>query len=102
MRFAFPVVFLALFTLTACARKEEAVSPERHYQLSGKIVALNAKDQTATVDAAAIPNFMEAMSMEYPIKSKAEFNSLHVGDKISATVDARDDGYDLSDVRKQK
>lgn len=55
------------------------------------------------MDAAAIPNFMEAMTMEYPIRSRSEFDSLHVGDHITATVNVRDGGgYYLSDVKTQK
>lgn len=91
-----------LFALGACTRQPEPTQLQRHYALTGRILALNAKDQTATVDAAAIPNFMEAMTMEYPIKSKADFEKLHVGDKITATVNATPDGlYDLSNVQRQ-
>lgn len=97
-----PLLTVLFFALIACSPKHQPAQAERHYQLTGRILALNPKDQTATVDAAAIPNFMEAMSMEYPIKSKAEFNTLHVGDRIKATVDMSDDGYDLSNIQKQK
>ncbi len=39
--------------------------------------------------------------MEYPIKSKQDFNTLHVGDRITATIDVRDDTtYDLSNIKK--
>jgi Cu/Ag efflux protein CusF len=90
-----------LLVLAACGRKPESAEPERHYALTGRVLALNAKDQTATVDAAAIPNFMEAMTMEYPIKSKSDFDKLHVGDKITATVNATSDGlYDLSNIQR--
>jgi Cu/Ag efflux protein CusF len=42
------------------------------------------------------------MTMEYPVKSKSEFNALHVGDRIQATVNVRREGdYDLSDIQKQ-
>ena len=88
--------------LTACSGSSHSSGPERHYALSGKVIALNAKDHTATIDAAAIPNFMEAMTMEYPIKSAAEFNSLHVGDRLTGTVNVREEGvYDLSDIKVQ-
>lgn len=91
---------LGLAVLTACGRNQQTNAPPRQYQLSGKVVALNVKDRTATINAAAIPNFMEAMTMEYPVKSQSDFNSLRVGEKISATVEVRDDGsYDLSNVR---
>ena len=93
---------LLVFALTSCASKRETNGPVRHYALSGTVVAVNAKYQTATIDAAAIPNFMEAMTMDYPVKSKTDFNALHAGDHIKAIVNVRDDGYDLSDVQKQK
>jgi Cu/Ag efflux protein CusF len=54
------------------------------------------------IDAAAIPNFMEAMTMEYPVRSAAELNSLHVGDRITATVNVLPEGpYYLSDIKRQ-
>jgi len=83
----------------ACARVPKPPA-EKHYALTGKIVSLNAKEQTAAVDAAAIPNFMEAMTMDYPIKSKAEFDALHAGDQIAATVDVSADAvYTLTDIK---
>ncbi len=98
------VIGLSLFILlvfTACTRNHKVSASQRHYQLSGRVVALNAKDRTATIDAAAIPNFMEAMIMEYPVQSQTDFNALQVGEKIKATVDVAGDGsYDLSDVRR--
>ena len=94
---------LCFVGLTACSRKPEASGPERRYQLSGRVVALDAAHQTATIDAAAVPNFMEAMTMEYPIKSKMEFAKLHVGDNIRATLNVTDAGasYSVSDIQKQ-
>jgi len=92
---------LLIVVLTSCGRKPESVARQHHYRLTGRVIALNAKDHTANIDAAAIPHFMEAMTMEYPIKSKADFDKLHIGDQITATVNASDDGlYDLSDVQR--
>ncbi|MBV9759011.1 MAG: copper-binding protein [Acidobacteriaceae bacterium] len=95
---------LVLFAaaLTSCLRKPESAKPRHHYPLTGLIVAVNFKDRTVTVDAAAIPHFMEAMTMEYPVQSGIDLNRLHVGDKISATVNVSPDGlYDLSNVERQ-
>jgi Cu/Ag efflux protein CusF len=90
-----------LFALVSCSHPSQPQETERRYTLSGRIIALNAKSQTATVDGAAIPNFMEAMTMEYPIQSKAEFNSLHVGEKIQATVNVSDSGsYNLTNIKE--
>lgn len=100
MRLLLPILVLA--TLSACSRPPKDAHPEHQYALSGKVVALDAKNQTATVNAAAIPNFMEAMTMDYPVKSKVDFNKLHVGDQIKATVNiASDGGYDLSGIQVQ-
>jgi Cu/Ag efflux protein CusF len=96
------ILAILALVLWACGRKPETGAAEKHYALLGRVVALNAQDRTATVDAAAIPNFMEAMTMPYPVKSKAEFEKLYVGEKIAATVNVSGDGlYDLSNIRSQ-
>jgi protein SCO1/2 len=66
-------------------------------------VSLNPNEQTASIDAAAVPGYMEAMTMEYPIKSKAEFDRLRVGETIKATlnVNATNDEYDLTGIQDQ-
>jgi Cu/Ag efflux protein CusF len=66
------------------------------------VVSIDAKEQTAAIDAAAIPNYMAAMTMDYPIRSKTELESLHPGDRITATLDVSDDGsYTLSQIKVQ-
>ena len=94
-------MLVLLVGLVACGRSSHA-GPERHYPLTGKIVALDEAHRVATINAAAIPNYMEAMTMDYPIRLQSEFQSLHVGDKITATVDVdADEKYDLSNVKVQ-
>jgi Cu/Ag efflux protein CusF len=103
VRLIFSIIFVSI-ALAACKRSSEPSAPEHHYQLSGRVVALDRKHQIATIDAAAIPNFMEAMTMEYPVKSKADFDMLHVGDTIKATVDVSGSSagdYYLSGIQKQ-
>jgi len=92
-----------LLPLAACTGSKSNAGPERHFPLTGKIVALDAKHQVASIDAAAIPNFMDAMTMEYPIAKKADFEKLHVGDRITATlnVTASGDEYNVTDIHKQ-
>jgi Cu/Ag efflux protein CusF len=89
--------------LLSCAKKTEPSAGEKHYALTGRVVALNEKSRTATIDAAAIPNFMEAMTMQYPIKNAAEFKKLQVNEKITATVNvsASGDEYNLTNIQRQ-
>lgn len=92
---------LLLFGL-ACSKRSGDKGPAKHYHLTGKVVSVNTKDQTASIDAAAIPNYMEAMTMSYPIATKAEFDGLKPGDEIEATVNAYDSGdYDISNIKKK-
>lgn len=98
--FLLPIVLSVVFV--SCGSKPSNRPPVHQYHLTGKVVALDAKDQTATIDQAAIPGWMNAMTMEYPVKLKSEFNTLHVGDKIEGTVNQHGDGeYDLSNIHKQ-
>jgi Cu/Ag efflux protein CusF len=90
------VPFLAL-SFVGCGHNSEAGA--RHFHLTGEVKALNAQDHTVRIDAAAIPNYMEAMTMDYPIKSAAEFSQLHVGEHVDGTLNVHsDDTYDLSDI----
>jgi Cu/Ag efflux protein CusF len=94
------VLISTVLALSACNQKSQPAGPEKHYQLTGKIVGLDAQHQTATIDAAAIPNFMDAMTMDYPIKSKSEFQSLKAGEEISATINvASDESYTVTDIK---
>lgn len=97
MRYLFLLLVVSI-VFGGCSANRQPAGPERHYQLTGRVVALNPANHTATIDAAAIPNFMEAMTMEYPIRSRAEFQKLHTGDKITATINVSDDGYNLSNI----
>lgn len=99
--FILPIVLV--LTLACSHARPELTGPQRHYTLTGKIVSLDPKAQTANIDAAAIPNYMDAMAMDYPVDSKAEFETLHVGDRITATlnVSASGDEYNISNIHKQ-
>ncbi len=94
------IATLLLLVCTSCSQKPAVKGPAKHYTLTGKVLSLNSKDRTASVNAAAIPDYMEAMTMSYPIASKSEFDSLRIGEQIQATVNAYDSGdYDLSAVK---
>ena len=85
----------------ACAHRPTDKGHAKHYRLTGKVLSVNSKDQTASIDAAAIPDYMEAMTMSYPIADKSDLESLHQGDQIQATVNVYDSGdYDLSAIKK--
>lgn len=102
MRHSF-LKFLALagllFFAAACTAKRSEV-PEKQYQLYGVVLSVNARDQTASIEHGPIKGWMEGMTMDYPIRSKQEFDRLHAGDHITATVNVRGTDYDLTEIRK--
>ena len=79
---------------------EEAAKGKR-YPMQGEIKALDANQKSAIIDAGKIGDWMEAMTMDYPVKPDAEFQKLHVGDRIEATVVVLhpDPGYYVTDVK---
>jgi Cu/Ag efflux protein CusF len=95
----FVLVGLVCLTLAACNPGKPKVVAGKRYPFTGKIVSIDMKEHTATVDANAIPNYMDAMRMDYPIASDADMAALKVGENISATVNINEDGsYNLSDI----
>jgi len=91
-----------LLAAGACSSaKPPSTEPEKHYPLIGQVKVLNQKDQTATIQHQAIGDWMGAMTMEFPVRSKDEFDQLRVGDRITATVIVRGMDYDISGIRPQ-
>ena len=92
---------LLLISIACSSSKPTPPEPEKHYQLIGEVKALDDKVQTATIQHQAIGDWMGAMTMEFPVRSKEEFAQLHVGDKITATVNLQGNDYNISDIHKQ-
>jgi len=89
------VLLLAVALFAGCHSKPAA----RRYPMEGEIKALDANAKTATIAAGKIGDWMEPMTMEYRVKPDAEFQKLHVGDKIDATVVVDDPTYYVTDVK---
>jgi Cu/Ag efflux protein CusF len=67
--------------------------------MEGEVKALDPAAKSATIAHGKIGDWMEAMTMEYPVKPDAEFQKLHVGDRIQATVAVSGDQYYVTEVR---
>ncbi len=66
------------------------------------MISIDTKEHTAKIDGAAIPDYMSAMTMDYPIQSDADLAALKPGENISATVNVNaDDSYNLSDIHER-
>ena len=87
------VFAVVLFALVGCR------SNARRYPMQGEVKALDPVSKTATSAAGKIGDWMEAMTMEYPVKPDSEFQKLHVGDKIEAVVVVEDPPYYVTDIK---
>jgi protein SCO1 len=90
------VTFCALFA-AACGSR--SASGGKRYHLTGKVLSVAKEEGSANVDADAIPGFMSAMAMPYPIPDEKALAGLSPGDEISADVVVTGDGkYHLENV----
>jgi Cu/Ag efflux protein CusF len=90
------ILAAGLLVLAGCARQE----PEgKRYSMQGEIKALDPTAKSANINAGKIEGWMEAMTMEYPVKPETEFAKLHVGDRVQATVVVNDTKFYVTDVK---
>jgi protein SCO1/2 len=96
-------ILLLGFALCACkhdAERPASKAPIERYKLDGIIVSLDPQGHSAKINGQKIEGWMEAMTMEYPIKDQTEFAQLHAGDHITATVFVQDLNYWLGEIHQ--
>ncbi len=105
MRRSAALAFFLSFLLLACGERSGKPKPlsvpgEKLYALEGKILGRDAASNLLRIDHKAIPGYMEAMVMEYPVRG-AEVQSLPADQSnITAKVHVTESAYWLTDVRK--
>ena len=95
MKALMSIVFVVL--LTGCQRNPPA-QPAKEYQMQGEVMALDPAAHLATVKAGKIEGWMEAMTMEYPVKDPQEFGKLKIGANIQAKITVQGTDYWISSV----
>jgi Cu/Ag efflux protein CusF len=92
---SFLVVLVLL--LAGCAKQ----APVHRYALRGEVVKVDAAAHTATIKHEKIDGWMEAMTMEFPVKDEKELAALRPGEHITATVFVSDAGvYWVGEIRQ--
>jgi Cu/Ag efflux protein CusF len=88
------LISLAL-ALLGCSARDTA----KRYPMQGEVRALDPAAKTATISAGKIGDWMEPMTMEYPVKPDSELAKLHVGDHLEAVVVVEGEKYYVTGVR---
>jgi protein SCO1/2 len=104
MRPAFALAAVLLL-LVACSRTETTTKPlsergEKLYSLKGKILGRDAADNSLRLDHEAIPGFMEAMTMDYPVRGAKVQELPPDKSKIVARLHVNDDKVWITDVKR--
>jgi protein SCO1/2 len=90
---------LALVLLTGAAGcRAKPAEAEKRFALKGRVVAVDAAGGQATIAHEAIPGYMAAMTMPFPIADKWALRVLAPGDEVTATLVVGETRYRLEDV----
>jgi Cu/Ag efflux protein CusF len=80
----------------------EVPAPTQRFTLRGRVVSLDRAGRTVTVDAEAVPGFMGAMIMSYPVKNDRLLEHVAPSDHMTATIVRVGDEYWLEDIDTSK
>jgi len=95
-----PLLLVAALALAGCMRNPTPKERPKEYIMHGEVKALNEKDQLATVNHENIDGWMEAMTMEYPVRNPPDFSKLKVGEKIEAKIVVDGLQYWISEIKE--
>ncbi len=90
------LLLAVLISLAGCGGAKDQ---GKRYPMQGEIKALDPASKSATIAHGQIGDWMGAMTMEYSVQPDAEFQKLHVGDKIEATVVVGEVKYYVTNVK---
>jgi protein SCO1/2 len=74
------------------------LEPEKRYELSGKVVAVDEESRRLTVAHDDIPGFMVAMTMPFTVNDDWVYQTVTPGDEIEATLVVTDETSWLEDL----
>jgi Cu/Ag efflux protein CusF len=87
-------------SLKEVAKEESKDEPVKRYALHGEVLRLDAQGKIAAIKHQKIGDWMEAMTMEFPVKDQPEFDKLRTGEKINATVFVQGNTYWVGEIQE--
>jgi protein SCO1/2 len=83
------LLLIAAVTLAGCAgsaKTENASANAKRYPFKGKVVAVDRTTRKATIDHEAIPGYMEAMTMDFPVHAEWVWDDLKPGSDVGPNL----------------
>jgi protein SCO1/2 len=87
--------------LAGCASEKKNDAPIKRYSVRGQVLRLEPQRELAVIKHEKIEGWMEAMTMEFPVRDKAEFAKLAEGKHIRATVFVQDLDYWIGEIQPE-
>ena len=78
-----------------------ATPTERLYDITGKVVAVDAHKPSVTLDHDDIPGLMQAMTMEFAVPDRGVLTGIAIGDSVRGRIRKDEGGYVLRSLVKQ-
>lgn len=86
-RFVFLLAFIPVFA--AGCQKPAGPAQAKQYEITGKVVAIDADRQTVTLDHQDIPGLMQGMEMEFKVASPQILEGIASGDQVQGRLENR-------------
>jgi protein SCO1/2 len=100
-------VLLTVFLLLGCngGAEDPVARPvseagERLYDVTGTILSVDEEDNALRIQHEAIPQFMEAMTMDFTVRGADVAELPKEGSRVTAKLHVTDRSYWITDVRK--
>jgi Cu/Ag efflux protein CusF len=98
-------ILLMVTAMAGCNRApaptKDSKEPLRQYSMRGSVIRLDPEGHIATLKNEKIEGWMESMTMDFPVKDQADFNKLHAGDTVRATVFVQGLEYWIGNVQPE-
>ena len=102
MRLLSLISVAVLLVMLGCSSAPTPKGPVKRYPMHGQVEKLDPAAKLATIKHEKIGDWMEAMTMDFPVRDQAEFAKLHVGDKMAATVFVQDTDYWIGEIQVEQ
>jgi protein SCO1/2 len=91
------VMFATALAAFGCRQAAEQPAGKQ-YEISGKVVAVDAQKRTVTLDHEDIPGLMQGMEMEFAVDDPSALEGIKPGDQVQGRLRVEDGDYTITSL----